>query len=495
MNQSVIRYLIGKVLTIEAVLLLLPAVVGLFYSEYHTSLIYVCVAAFSAAAGILLGFKKPTSRTFYLKEGCIVTSLSWIVLSLIGAIPFTASGEIPSYLDAVFETVSGFSTTGASILTDVTALCHANLFWRSFTNWIGGMGVLVFLLAVVSMNGGSSINLMRAESPGPSVGKLVPKVAHTARLLYILYFALSFLMLIILLIGRMPLFDAACATFSTAGTGGFAIYNDSMGSLSHFCKWTIATFMFMFGTNFNFFYYLVLRDPRKAFSMEEVRAYLGMVIASTALIYLNLRDTAETKIDALLDSFFQVASIISTTGFSTTDYDQWKMFPIIILVVLMVTGACAGSTAGGIKVSRIILLIKTIRKEIGSYIHPKSIKKIQMDGKPVEHEVVRSVNVFIMTYICILILSSIIISIGGYDFATVFSSAATTLSNVGPGLSQVGPAQNYAFMDPISKVVLIFNMLAGRLELFPVLILLHPRVWKELFQSLFRRLSKKQKTV
>ncbi len=483
MDRSIIRHILGRVMMIEAALMLLPAVVGLFYAEYMDSLIYVCTAAGAFLLGLLFSFKKPPNRSFYLKEGCIVTSLSWVFLSLIGALPFTITGDIPSYLDAVFETVSGFSTTGASILTDVTALSHVNLFWRSFTNWIGGMGVLVFLLAIVSMNGGSSINLMRAESPGPSVGKLVPKIEHTARILYMLYLALSAIMLVLLMVGGMPLFDSFCTMFSTAGTGGFSVYNDSMGSQTLYIKALVGVFMFLFGVNFNFYYFLILRDGRKAFSIEEVRTYFGIVFICTLIIYFDLCRSFIFSADNLVDAFFQVSSIISTTGFSSTNFDLWGRLSITVLVILMFTGACAGSTAGGIKLSRIVLLLKTIKKEIASYIYPKSVKKIKIDGKPVEHEVQRSANVFIITYFAIFIISCLILAFEEHDFETTFSSVVTTLSNVGPGLSRVGPAENYSFYGPISKVVLIFNMLAGRLELFPVLILLHPRVWKEMLHS------------
>ena len=491
MDRSIIRHILGRVMMIEGVLMLLPAIVGLFYGEYSDSLIYVCTAAGAFLLGLLFSLKKPASRSFYLKEGCIVTSLSWVFLSLIGALPFTITGDIPSYLDAVFETVSGFSTTGASILSDVTVLSHANLFWRSFTNWIGGMGVLVFLLAIVSMNGGSSINLMRAESPGPTVGKLVPKIEHTAQILYILYVGLSVIMFILLMVGGMPLFDSMCTTFSTAGTGGFSVYNDSMGSQTMYIKILVSIFMFLFGVNFNFYYYLIVRDGHKAFSMEEVRTYFGIVLISTLIIYFDLCRGFEFSANNLVDALFQVASIISTTGFSSTNFDLWGRLSITVLVILMFTGACAGSTAGGIKLSRIVLLLKTIKKEILSYIYPKSVKKIKIDGKPVEHEVQRSANVFIITYMGLFIISCLLISIEGHDFETTFSSVVTTLSNVGPGLSRVGPAENFSFYDPISKIVLIFNMLAGRLELFPVLILLHPKVWKEMLQS---RLSESKKS-
>nr|MCR5452036.1 TrkH family potassium uptake protein [Lachnospiraceae bacterium] len=431
MNTSIIRYILGKVLMIEFALMLCPSIVAVIYHELKIGLIYALVGSGSLCLGYILSIKKPSSRTFYLKEGCVVTALSWVVLSMVGALPFYLTKEIPMYIDALFETVSGFTTTGSSILTDIESLSHASLFWRSLTNWIGGMGVLVFLLAVVSMNGGASINLMKAESPGPSVGKLVPKVANTARKLYLIYIILSVLLFVLLIFGGMPVYDAICASFSTAGTGGFSIYNASMANQTIYTKIIISIFMLLFGINFNFYYFIGSKNIKKAFKMEELRVYLLLVVLAVVGIFISLHSNLKNILDTFVDSLFQVASIISTTGISTVDYDKWPMFALMIIVILTFSGACAGSTAGGIKISRIIILLKTIKKEILSYIHPKSIRKISMDGKAIEHEVIRSVNVFIITYMAVLFVSCMFVSIDSHDFTTTFTSVLTCLSNVG----------------------------------------------------------------
>ncbi len=425
--------------------------------------------------------KKPKSQVFYLKEGCITTSLSWILLSFFGCLPFYLSKEIPSFTDALFETISGFTTTGASILNDVEALSHCALFWRSFTHWIGGMGVLVFLLAVIPLSGGSHINLMRAESPGPSVGKLVPKIRYTARILYVIYFAMTVLEVILLLFGGMPVFDALTTSFGTAGTGGFGIKNDSFMSYSPYLQWVVTVFMILFGINFNAYYLMLFGKLKKALCIEEVRAYLFIILAAIGIIFFNILHIYNGIFDALTHAAFQVGSIITTTGFSSVDFNLWPKASQSILVLLMFIGACAGSTGGGIKVSRFIVLIKTIIKELNSYIHPKSIKKIKMDGKPVEHEVVRSTNVYFITFMIIFSASVFAVSFEGKDLVSNFTAVAATINNIGPGLQMVGPTQNFQHFSVFSKYVLMFDMLAGRLELFPLLILFHPGAWKDLF--------------
>lgn len=479
MNRGMIRYIIGTVLKIEAALLLLPCLYALIYRE-NEGFIYLITALMSLVLGVLLTVSKPESTLFYLKEGCIATSGSWIALSMIGALPFVLTGEIPNYIDALFETVSGFTTTGASILTNVEALSHTSLFWRSFTHWIGGMGVLVFLLAIVPLSGGSNINLMRAESPGPSVGKLMPQLKNTARALYAIYIAMTGLEFIFLIAGKMPVFDALCTSFGTAGTGGFGIKNDSIGGYSVYLQWVVAIFMILFGVNFNAYYLILLRQAKKAFRMEEVRVYFGIIAISTAVIFFNIRSMFHSAFDALTNALFTVGSIITTTGFSTVDFDLWPSLSKTILVILMFIGACAGSTGGGVKVSRFIIMFKTFVKEANSYMHPKSIKKIKMDGKPIEHDVVRSVNVFIMTYITMVVASVLVVSAEGKDLTTNFTAVAATINNIGPGLSQVGPTQNFADFTAVSKIVFIIDMLAGRLELFPLIILFHPAVWRDL---------------
>ncbi len=481
MNGSIIRKILGYVLILEGALLLLPCIVGLIYNEKEYKTYLIC-AAVTFLIGAFTAVKKTKNNVFYLKEGCTATALSWIFLSVFGAVPFVLTGEIPHFVDALFETVSGFTTTGASILADVESLSHASLFWRSFTHWIGGMGVLVFLLAVVQMSGGSNMNLMRAESPGPSVGKLVPKMRYTARILYILYFALTVLQIIFLVCGKMPVFDAVTITFGTAGTGGFGIKADSMASYSTYIQWVVTIFMVLFGVNFNFYYFLVLRQFGKAFKMEEVRAYIGVILCSVAAICINTYGIYNSFSKTLTHSAFQVASIITTTGYSTVDFDMWPSFSKAILVLLMFVGACAGSTGGGIKVSRFVVVIKTIKKEIQSYLHPKNIKKVCLDGKPVEHEVLRSTNVYFITFLVIFVTSVLIVSLEDYDLVTNFTAVATTLNNIGPGLAGVGPSKNFGQLNDLSKIVLIFDMLAGRLELFPILLLFSPRLWIDTFK-------------
>lgn len=494
MNSSMIRYLLGNVLKIEGALLLLPCLVSVCYQE-KVGLIYLTVAAFCFLAGTVMTVKKPEDVVFYLKEGCVTTALSWIFMSFFGALPFWISREIPSFTDALFETVSGFTTTGASILADVEALSHTALFWRSFTHWIGGMGVLVFLLAIISLSGGSQMNLLRAESPGPSVGKLVPKMKYTARILYVIYFGITILEVILLLFGKMSLFEALTTSFGTAGTGGFGVRSDSIGGYSPYIQWIVTIFMIAFGVNFNAYYFILFHNVKKAFRMEEVRSYLGIILAAILILLPDTVKIYGSFSEALRHSAFQVGSIITTTGFSTGDFDLWSQTSKTVLVILMFIGACAGSTGGGIKVSRFILLIKTILKELNSYIHPRSVKKITFDGKPIEHEVMRSTNVYFITFIIIFAGSVLAISFEGWDLTTNFTAVAATINNIGPGLELVGPSRNFAFFAPFSKYVLIFDMLAGRLELFPLLILFHPVVWKDMYahKSAEKKLKLKMK--
>lgn len=480
MNSSIIRFILGNVLKTEAALLLLPCLIALLYSEPE-GIWYLPIAAIAFLLGLAMTHRKPASNVFYLKEGCIATSLSWIFLSFFGSLPFYVTGEIPSLTDALFETISGFTTTGASILSDVEALSHCSLFWRSFTHWVGGMGVLVFLLAIVPLSGGSNINLMRAESPGPSVGKLVPKIRYTARFLYLIYFGMTVLEVALLLLGQMPLFDAVCTAFGTAGTGGFGIKNSSIAGYSAYIQWIVTIFMILFGVNFNAYYLILFGKLKQALKIEEIRYYLLIILVSVGIIFLNILGMCANAFDALTKASFQVASIITTTGFSTTDFNLWDESCKIILVLLMFVGACAGSTGGGIKVSRFAILLKTVRKEFMSYIHPKSIKKIQMDDKPIEHEVVRTVNVYFITFMIVFVLSVFLISFDNTDLVTGFTAVAATINNIGPGLELVGPAANFGFFSPFAKYVLMFDMLAGRLELFPLLLLFHPSIWKDLF--------------
>ena len=495
MNTRMIRYMLGQVLKLEAAVMLLPCIVAIIYQE-KSGIYFLLAGLLSAAFGFLISIRKPTNNTFYLKEGCVATSLSWILMSFFGALPFYFSKEIPSFTDALFETISGFTTTGTTILSDVEALSHCMLFWRSFTHWLGGMGVLVFLLAIIPLSGGSNINLMRAESPGPSVGKLVPKLRNTSRILYVIYFGMTIAEIIFLLVGKMPLFDAVTTSLGTAGTGGFGIKNDSIASYSTYLQWVITIFMILFGVNFNAYFLLFFSSIKKALKVEEVRYYFLIIFAAGTFITINILNTCANVFDAITQAFFQVASVITTTGFSTVDFDTWPESSKVILVFLMFVGACAGSTGGGIKVSRFLIVLKTVKKELLSYIHPKSVKKIKIEGKPVEHDVVRSVNVYFMSFMVVFVLSLFLISLENYDFTTTFTSVATTLNNIGPGLEKAGPSCNFAFFSDFSKYVFMFDMLAGRLELFPMLILFHPKIWKDLFHtagSKVKKLIKKKK--
>lgn len=478
MNRSAIGYILGYVLMVEGVLLMLPVVVALIYQEQE-GVWYFATAFACVLIGFLITRRKPKSFLFYLKEGCVATALSWIVMSIMGAMPFWLSKEIPSYIDALFETISGFTTTGASILSEVESLSHTALFWRSFTHWIGGMGVLVFLLMIIPLSGGSNMNLMRAESPGPSVGKLVPRIKSTAQILYVIYFGMTVVETVLLIIGGMDVFESLATAFGTAGTGGFGIKNDSMGGYSSYIQWVVTIFMILFGVNFNAYYMILLKKWKKAVKMEEVRYYFFIIGISILIIFFNILHLVGNVWDALRHAAFQVGSIITTTGFSTTDFDQWPQTSKTVLVLLMFIGACAGSTGGGIKVSRIVILVKTVGKELHSYIHPKSIRKVKFEKKPVEHEVVRSTNVYFIAFMVIFAASILIVSFEGKGLVTTFTSVAATINNIGPGLELVGPTGNFGSFHPVSKLVFMFDMLAGRLELFPLLILFHPALWKD----------------
>ena len=491
MNTSIIRYILGYIIKLEGIFLLLPCIIALIYRENELST-YLLISGTCLVLGSLLTIKKAKNPVFYLKEGCIATVSSWIVLSFLGAIPFVLTGEIPSFTDAIFETVSGFTTTGASILTDVEALSHTSLFWRSFTHWIGGMGVLVFLLAIIPLSGGSNMNLMRAESPGPSVGKLVPKVRYTARILYLIYFVLTIIELISLLIAKMPWFDALCISIGTAGTGGFGILNSSVASYSSSVQWIVTIFMIAFAINFNAYYLIIFGEIKKALKMEEVRAFLAMVFIAIVVISFDIRDMYNGLFETIRLAAFQVASLVSSTGFATADFDTWPGLSRTILVLLMLVGACAGSTGGGIKVSRFVIIGKSILKELHYYIHPKSVKQITMDEKEVEPQVIRSVSVYMITFMMIFVLSILIIALEEKDLVTNFTAVLATMNNIGPGLAMVGPTQNFSHFTDLSKWVFIFDMLAGRLELFPLLIMFHPDIWKDVFiRPIKRRLKQK----
>lgn len=478
MNLSIIRVITGYILKTMAALLLLPALVAVIYGEKQ-GVWYVIVSAACLLLGVLLNVSKVKSTVFYLKEGCVATAVSWLAMSVAGAFPFFLTGEIPHFVDAFFETVSGFTTTGASILPEVESMSHCSLFWRSFTHWIGGMGVLVFILAILPLTGGSNMNLMKAESPGPSVGKLVPKIKQTARILYMIYFGLTLIEIVALLISGLPAFDSICMSVGTAGTGGFGVKNDSAISYTVAQQWILTVFMFLFGVNFNAYYFIIFRQFKKAFGMEEVKHYVGIALVGISFITVDILHIYGSFADSVRHSSFQVATVMTTTGFSSVDFDTWPTLSKTILVTLMFVGACAGSTGGGIKVSRFIIARKAIRNEIHSYIHPKSVKQVELDGKAVEKEAIHSVSVYFHIFVAIFAFSLLIISFEGYDFTTNFTAITATINNIGPGLNLVGPTCNFSFFNDLSKIVMAFDMLAGRLELFPMLLLFSPTLWKE----------------
>ncbi len=478
MNYKIIRNIIGWVLVIEAAFMAPACLVALVYRERAGISLLLC-ALLCLLCGWLLTRKKLTDKSMYAREGFVVVALCWIVLSMFGALPFVMAGAIPSYIDALFETVSGFTTTGSSILTEVESMPHCLLFWRSFTHWIGGMGVLVFLMALLPLAGGTNMYMMKAESPGPSVGKLVPKVKSTAVLLYKMYLVLSIAQLFFLLIGGMPMFDALTTVFGTAGTGGFGVRNDSIGGYSTYLQVVVTVFMILFGVNFNAYYFFACRKPKEAFKMSEVRVYLGIIFTSIVLITVNITGMFESVAKAFQQAAFQVGSIITTTGFATADFNQWPSFSKTILVMLMFIGACAGSTGGGMKVSRVIILFKSIAKELDVVVHPHHVRKVKLDGRVVEHAVIRSVNVFLASYVIVFALSVLLISLDNFDFTTNFTAVAATINNIGPGLEIVGPTGNFSTFSNFSKLILTFDMLVGRLELFPMLVLFARRTWSK----------------
>lgn len=476
MNYRVISYILGWVLAIEGLFLAVSAAVGGMYGE-RAALSFLYAALICAVLGLPAILKKPRRMAFFMKEGFVTVALCWIVLSIFGALPFVFSGEIPRFTDALFETVSGFTTTGASVVPDVEVLSHCTLFWRSFTHWIGGMGVLVFLLAILPLAGGSQMYLMQAESPGPSVGKLVPKTRHTALILYALYILLSVVEFILLLGGGMTVFNAVTTTFGTAGTGGFGIRNSSMADFSPYLQWVVAVFMMLFGINFNLYFLVLIGRGRQALKSEELRTYLGVIAAATLLIVLNTRAAGVRLGETVRHAFFQVSSIITTTGFATCDFDLWPSLSKCVLVLLMLVGACAGSTGGGIKISRVLILIKRAGEELHKFIFPNSVTKIRLEKKILDREVVHTTSAFLIVYVFIFAISTLLVSAEGHDLETCFTAVAATFNNIGPGLSVVGPTRNFGFFSDFTKYVLIFDMLAGRLELFPMLILFSPRTW------------------
>ena len=477
MNFGFITYIIGWILNVQGIFLLVPCIVAMIYNE-KSGIAFLISSLISFAMGILFTRKKPKNRSFYAKEGFISVALGWIVLSISGALPFIISGEIPDIFNALFESISGYTTTGATILSDVESLSKCVLFWRSFTHWVGGMGILVFVLCILPLAEGNNMHLMRAESPGPSVGKLVPKMRSTATILYGIYIALTVLQCILLLFGKMSLFDAITTSLGTAGTGGFGIKNSSMAEYSTYIQNVVAVFMVIFGVNFNIYFLLLVRKPKEILQSEELRTYLGIVLISTLIIGFNISSSFSSIWVAMQQAFFQVASIITTTGYATVDFNYWPSLSKFVLVALMFIGGCAGSTSGGIKVSRIVIAFKNLKNEIYSFVHPKRVQIIRLEGRKVGNDVVKSVSVYLVLYALIFAASVFLISIENGSFETNFTSVAATFNNIGPGLDGVGPMENFGGFNPFSKCVFMFGMLAGRLELIPMIILFSPWIWR-----------------
>lgn len=477
MNIPVVVYILGRVMQVEGAFMLLPAFVGLLYKE-TAGLSFLLVGGIEFLAGLLIILKKPENKSFFAKEGFVTVSLSWILLAIIGALPYVLNGDIPHYLDALFETVSGFTTTGASILGSVEAIHQCSKFWRCFSNWIGGMGVLVFVLSILPLAGAQNIYLMKAESPGPTVGKLVPKVKSTAANLYKIYCGMTLIEVVLLLLGGLDGFSAITMSFATAGTGGFGILNSSCLEYSPYVQVVITIFMILFAVNFSVYYLLLTKRFRQAFGCEEMRWFFAIIIVAVIAITLNVWDMFDGVGEAVRHVAFTVGSLMTSTGFSTVDYNMWPEFSKTILLMLMFVGACAGSTGGGMKVSRMVIYLKSVKKMIEQYIHPRSIKIVKFEGKQVEHEVVRGINMFLITYIFLFAVSVLLISFDNFGFTTNFSAVAATINNTGPGLEMVGPSGNYAMFSPLSKMVLAFDMLAGRLEIFPLLLLFAPTTYK-----------------
>lgn len=476
-----IGYIIGKMMGVEALVLLLPALISLIYRE-DDYVFFLMISVVLAVIYFLLAGKKPAESTIYGKEGLVIVAVAWVLWSIFGAIPFTISGNIPSYVDAFFETVSGFTTTGSTILTEIQSLPKGILFWRSLTHWIGGMGVLVFVMMLTSLDDKGAIHLMRAEVPGPEADKLVPKARSTAKILYAMYFALTAVEVVFLLFGGMNLYDSVMHAFSTAGTGGFSNRNVSVGYYdSAYIDGVITVFMILFGINFNLYYLMLLKHFKEAFKNEELKTYLGIIAGAVAIITINISSMYGSVLKAFRYAAFQVASVITTTGFCTADYNLWPELSKSVLLAIMVVGACAGSTGGGIKVSRLVILLKSVTQEIKRLHHPKAVTIVRVNGRKIGAETRQGVYVYFICYIFIIIGSTLLVSLDNFDFATTISAVLTTINNVGPGIALVGPVENFAKFSVFSKLIFCLDMLFGRLEIFPILLVLSPSFWRKRF--------------
>lgn len=478
MNRKMVYYLTGRIILLEGALLLAPLAVSLIYRDNGIIPFLITIGICALIGGLLSLLFRNHSTMIFAKEGFLITALAWVSLSLIGAIPFVLSGEIPNYIDAFFETVSGFTTTGASILADVESKSHSILFWRSFTHWMGGMGILVLMVAIIPNLSGRTIHVLRAEMPGPTMGKLVPKLRDTAKILYYIYFVLTLLEFILLMLGGMPTFDSAVHALGTAGTGGFGIKNDSITSYSAYHQWVIAAFMMLFGVNFNLYYLLILRRFRSVFRSEEFWTYVTVVLAATGLVTWNILSIYDSLPEAVRQAFFQVNTVVSTTGFSTADFNAWPELSKTVLVLLMFMGGCAGSTAGGLKVARLVMLYKTVRRELRHLLHPRSVNAVRFEGKALDDGTLVSVGNYFALYIGLFVLFLLIVSFQpGFDILSNFTAVASCFNNIGPGLAKVGPTANFSAYRPMIKLALAFAMLFGRLEIYPMLISMSPSSW------------------
>lgn len=479
MNRRMVFYLTGKMILVEAILMLLPLSVGLIYKESSAFVFAITIGIALALSLLLMLVSKPTNRTIYAKEGFVIVAIVWLSLSAIGALPFYISGQIPSYIDAFFETVSGFTTTGASILQDVESLSKCILFWRSFTHWIGGMGVLVFIMAIIPASD-RSIHLLRAEVPGPVVGKLVPKIKDTAKILYLIYIAMTLIEVIMLFAGGMSLFDSMIHSFGTAGTGGFGIKADSVAGYSNYCQWVIAIFMLLFSLNFNLYYLAIIKQFKSVFKSKELWCFLAMIVVAIGIITTDIYKNCESFEQALRLSTFQTTTVVSTTGYSTADFNMWPGLSKAILFCLMFIGGCAGSTAGGLKFSRVVIIFKMIKREFSQMLHPRSVGVVKVEGKKMERKTLVSVANYFALYIIIIAIVFLVLSLETgkiFTFETNLSATVACFNNIGPGFDGVGPMSSYAAYSGISKITLSLAMLLGRLEIYPILIALSPSTW------------------
>lgn len=484
MNYKMVAFVLGRIFCIEAVLMLFPMLCAACYGEWYLLPAFLLPAVLLAVLGFAASLRTPKNTTIFARDGLAIVALVWVLMSAFGALPFVISGEIPSFIDAFFETVSGFTTTGSTILTDVEALSHGTLFWRSFAHWVGGMGVLVLAMAVLPMTDGRAMHLMRAEVPGPTVGKISSKLSDSAKILYAIYFAMTLAEVILLCAGSMPLFDSLIHAFGTAGTGGFSNKGLSVGAYNNpYFEIVIGVFMLLFGINFNLYYFLLLRRFRDAFCSEEMLTYLGIVAFSTVTITLNILHLYDGVGTALRTAFFQVSSIITTTGYASTDFNLWPTYARTVICILTFIGACAGSTAGGLKISRIVIFFKAAKQDLNKMLHTHAVTTVRFEGKPLDEKVLRGVHNYFNIYMLLLAVSILLISLDGFDLVTTFTSVLTCINNVGPGLEVVGPMGNFAGFSAPAKLLLSFDMLAGRLELYPMLALFSPRLWQKRISS------------